>query len=95
MPKEPPKTRQEQIALLEQRISQSGLSARQFAMTVLIREERTLRRWIAGESPIPAKVLEFLTEPWEVPWPKDLINSGSSEKPRQRFSDETPQEETS
>ena len=63
------KTRTEQIALLRDRIEASGLSARRFAVEVLRREERTIRRWLAGESPIPRVVLEFLEEPTGAPWP--------------------------
>ena len=44
------------LALLSAAIRLSGLSARQFAVRVLIRDERTLRRWIAGKSPIPKAV---------------------------------------
>jgi hypothetical protein len=56
-----PLTRTEQIALLRQRIAESGLSARQYAMQVLTRDERTVRRWLAGDSPIPRAALNALT----------------------------------
>ena len=46
--------------LLARVIAASGLSARQYAVTVLLRDERTVRRWLAGDSPIPAPVLTFL-----------------------------------
>lgn len=72
MPNEKPKTRHESIALLEKRIEESGLSVRQFALKVMLREDRTIRRWLTGESPIPNLVLDFLTNPWEMPWPKTL-----------------------
>lgn len=51
--------------LLAKRIAESGLSQREFAVTVLLRDERTIRRWLAGDSPIPEPVLRFLsaTEP--------------------------------
>jgi hypothetical protein len=50
--------------LLRKRIEQSGLSARQYAMQILLRDERTVRRWLKGDSPIPEVVLEFLkTDP--------------------------------
>lgn len=62
-------TRAEQIALLERRIEESGLSARRFAVEVLLREERTVRRWLAGDNPIPGVVLDFLEEPHAAPWP--------------------------
>jgi hypothetical protein len=50
------------VALLEQAIKASGLSDRRFAVEVLIRDERTVRRWLAGDSPIPAVVADFLGE---------------------------------
>lgn len=46
--------------LLRKRIEASGLSARQFAMKILLRDERTVRRWLAGDSPIPEPVIRFL-----------------------------------
>lgn len=48
--------------LLEAAIEASGLSARRFARTVLLRDERTIRRWLAGDSPIPAAVVTWLKE---------------------------------
>jgi len=53
-------TRSEQVEALRRAIRASGLSARQFARTVLARDERTVRRWLAGDSPIPRAVLDFL-----------------------------------
>lgn len=47
--------------LLVASIEASGLSARRFATEVLSRDERTIRRWLAGDSPIPKAVVEFLT----------------------------------
>ena len=55
-----PPTRPEQVALLKRAIAASGLSARRFASEKLIRNERTVRRWLAGECPIPVAVLQFL-----------------------------------
>jgi hypothetical protein len=46
--------------LLRSAIERSGLSARAFAKDILLRDERTVRRWLAGDSPIPQPVLEFL-----------------------------------
>ncbi len=46
--------------LLARVIASSGLSVRQWAKQVVLREERTVRRWIAGDSPIPQVVVEFL-----------------------------------
>lgn len=48
--------------LLQDAIEASGLSDRRFATEVLIRDERTVRRWLKGDSPIPAVVAEFLRE---------------------------------
>ena len=55
--------------LLLQRIGESGLSQRQFAMKVLYRNERTIRRWISGESPVPEAVACVLESPTPSPWP--------------------------
>ncbi len=41
-------------------IAASGLSARQYALTVLLRDERTVRRWLSGDSPIPKPVIAHL-----------------------------------
>jgi hypothetical protein len=46
--------------LLAKAIEASGLSARKFAQLVLVRDERTVRRWLAGDSPIPRVVREML-----------------------------------
>jgi hypothetical protein len=46
--------------LLRKAIERSGLSARAFARDVLLRDERTVRRWLAGDSPIPEPVINFL-----------------------------------
>jgi hypothetical protein len=48
--------------LLERVIEASGLSARQYAVQVLIRDERTIRRWLAGDSPIPEVVIAHLEQ---------------------------------
>ena len=62
-------TRAEQVALLERRISESKLSVRRFARAVLLREERTIYRWLAGDSPIPERVVAWLETPEKHPWP--------------------------
>ena len=36
------------------------MSARRFAVRVLIRDERTIRRWLTGK-PMPKPVRDFLT----------------------------------
>jgi hypothetical protein len=46
--------------LLARLIAESGLSARVYARDVLLRDERTVRRWLAGDSPIPEPVVAFL-----------------------------------
>lgn len=46
--------------LLREAIERSGLSARAFAREILLRDERTVRRWLAGDSPIPEPVIAFL-----------------------------------
>jgi hypothetical protein len=55
------------IELLKRAIAKSGLSARRFAVEVLTRDERTIRRWLDGDRPIPRvvrrKLLELLGEP--------------------------------
>jgi hypothetical protein len=66
------------LALLRGAISLSGLSARSFAETVLVRDERTVRRWIAGDTPIPSVLRhwlrEYLADRRELPTPH--TNSG-------------------
>ena len=47
--------------LIRAAVQAAGISARQFAERVLGRDERTLRRWAAGSSPIPLKARTFLT----------------------------------
>lgn len=46
--------------LIKAAIGASGLSARRFAVQVLIRDERTVRRWLAGDSPLPRAVKDKL-----------------------------------
>lgn len=48
--------------ILELAIERSGLSARAFARDVLWRDERTVRRWLSGESPVPKVVADRLRE---------------------------------
>ena len=64
-----PKTQAESIDLLSERIDESGLSSRQFARRVLLREALTVRRWLSGERPIPKLVQEWLVQPEKAPWP--------------------------
>lgn len=51
----------EPTELLRAAIAASGLSARRYATEVLLRDERTVRRWLDGSSPIPDPVMQFLT----------------------------------
>ena len=48
------------VAQLRALIERSGLSASAFAREVLVREPRTLRRWLAGDSPIPMVVVQWI-----------------------------------
>lgn len=50
------------VELLQAAIKKSGLSARQYAMQRLTRNERTIRRWLTGQTPIPKVVIPFLKE---------------------------------
>lgn len=45
--------------VLRAAIDASGLSARRFAVELLVRDERTVRRWLTGE-PMPSVVREWL-----------------------------------
>ncbi len=49
------------IRLLRRAIKRSGLSNRKYATDVLTRDERTIRRWLSGQSAIPRAVVERLT----------------------------------
>jgi hypothetical protein len=51
------------VALLRRAIEASGMSAREYAAKVLLRDERTVRRWLASDSPIPEPVIAFLKRP--------------------------------
>lgn len=58
---------------LAQAIARSGLSARHYAERVLTRDERTVRRWQSGKSPIPREVLRFLAAGARMPRdPEDI-----------------------
>jgi hypothetical protein len=58
-------TTQKVRRLLKRRIRESGLSNRKFAERWMVRDERTVRRWLAGE-PIPPRAMEWLEQP--PPW---------------------------
>lgn len=49
--------------LINAAVVASNLSARRFAERILSRDERTIRRWAAGDAPIPAQARSFL-ENW-------------------------------
>ena len=49
-------------AQLRRAIDRSGLSVRAFALHQLIREPRTVQRYLAGHSPIPRAVLTHLEQ---------------------------------
>lgn len=46
--------------LLEAAIAKSGMSAAGFAIEILTRDPRTVRRWLEGATAIPPVVLDFL-----------------------------------
>lgn len=60
----------EAVARLREYVTESGLTAEAFARDVLLREPRTVRRWISGENPIPQLVVQWLANPKQRPWPK-------------------------
>lgn len=55
-----PVSRSEEIALLRAAIDRSGLSVTAFARTVLVRDIRTVQRWLSGDRQIPKAVLDLL-----------------------------------
>lgn len=48
--------------LLERALEVTGLSLRSFAERLMIRDERTVRRWRAGDVPIPEVAQRKLRE---------------------------------
>lgn len=48
------------LRLLREALTNSELTASDYARTVLIRGPRTMRRWLRGESPIPEAVRDYL-----------------------------------
>ena len=56
-------TRAAEIARLREAIRASGLSITEYARSVLVRDPRTVRRWLAGDRQIPRAVLERLMDP--------------------------------
>lgn len=55
------------VAQLRAAIDRSGLSASEYARTILTRDPRTVRRWLSGESPIPQAVCDYLDHYHEGP----------------------------
>lgn len=49
---------------LERALERFGKSVEHFAAHVVMRNPRTVRRWLSGESPIPKEVRDKLKE-WE------------------------------
>ena len=56
-------TRAAEIARLREAIRASGLSITEYARSVLVRDPRTVRRWLAGDRQIPRAVLERIMDP--------------------------------
>ena len=63
------RSRATDIALLRIRIEESGLSDRKFAVQCLKRDERTIRRYLAGDVEMPTIVRELIRDPFVAPWP--------------------------
>lgn len=61
--------RERRAKLLERRIAESGLSAREFAEEVLLTSERSVRRWLDRTRPVSNVVLDFLEDPRPRAWP--------------------------
>lgn len=59
-PEVPIEEGQRRIALLRACIAKSGMSNSAYARDILIRPPRTIRRWLAGDAPIPHQVMAFL-----------------------------------
>jgi DNA-binding transcriptional regulator YiaG len=53
-------TNEAAIEALRRRIAASGLSQEMFAHMILLRELRTVTRWLSGDSPIPKVVKRWL-----------------------------------
>ncbi len=53
-------TDQAAIDALRRRMEYSGLSQEEFAHTIVMRELRTVTRWLSGDYPIPKVVKRWL-----------------------------------
>lgn len=58
----PAEEQAEALATLRKVLESSGLSTEQYAERILLREGRTVRRWLADESPIPRVVCRWLLD---------------------------------
>lgn len=50
------------LVALRDALQSSGLSTEDYAKHILLREGRTVRRWLADESPIPHVVCQWLLD---------------------------------
>lgn len=50
------------VALLRRAIDRTGLGPREWAVSVAWRNERTVRRWLSGASPVPLVVAAALVK---------------------------------
>lgn len=64
------RTRAEGKNLLEKRVAESGLSVTRFALDVLHRDPREVRRWLDLSRAIPNVVMDWLENPTPHPWPE-------------------------
>ena len=71
MKKRPSRARTTDIAMLRVRIEESELSDRQFAVQVLKRDERTIRRYLAGHVEMPTIIRKLIRHPSIAPWPTE------------------------
>ena len=56
-------------------IKRSGLTVEEFAELVLARHERTVRRWMVGDSPIPKVVCRWIMRQPEVEREADHVST--------------------
>lgn len=50
------------LLALREAVKSSGLSTEDYAKHILLREGRTVRRWLKAESPIPQVVCQWLLD---------------------------------
>lgn len=51
--------------LLARSLERSGLKVKAYAEVILLRSERTLYRWLSGDTPIPSPVSRRLAREWQ------------------------------